>query len=336
MKDKKPILSICIPTYNRANQLERLVKTLVESINKLNKETTSIELLISNNASTDKTHDYLQSLQHDFVNTINHTNNHGANWNIEFCYMRARGKYVWIIGDDDLPDFDLLEQIIYFIKSHSPGVIYISPIYSPDLSNTTKTRTEGKPKIRIMGSRDFVNFVGHLLTFVSSLVVNAEITNKNKVIKYFNKYRTSYIPSLIYSLPVLIQSSQFVCISNPRIKVTIGHTTSYPAMQTFGINYPTIVSDIAHANPEISKSLISSVITWHLPGVAWACRFDNTNKYGDLSLYDQIKLNNNSSFLFKFFFIPIVKYPKPIARLFFYAYRATARARLQYLSILFT
>lgn len=50
-----PLLSICIPTYNRMSYLERLVNCLTKQIAVINKEKNIVELIIIDNASEDNT-----------------------------------------------------------------------------------------------------------------------------------------------------------------------------------------------------------------------------------------------------------------------------------------
>ncbi|MBR7037253.1 glycosyltransferase [bacterium] len=56
-KNKQPILSICIPTYNREVYLKRLVDSIISQ--KEFVDTDDIEIVISDNASTDSTKDMI-------------------------------------------------------------------------------------------------------------------------------------------------------------------------------------------------------------------------------------------------------------------------------------
>ena len=52
-------LSICIPTYNRKGNLSELLDALAEMIG----EARDIEVIISDNASTDGTKEYMKNLE---------------------------------------------------------------------------------------------------------------------------------------------------------------------------------------------------------------------------------------------------------------------------------
>src|SRR5579863_1226934 len=96
----KPLLTIAIPTYNRASFLRELLAVLATEL----KDEPRVELIVSDNASPDETPSVVQ----DFiarglrVGYIRNVQNIGADANFLQCFERARGKYVWIFSDDDL------------------------------------------------------------------------------------------------------------------------------------------------------------------------------------------------------------------------------------------
>jgi glycosyltransferase involved in cell wall biosynthesis len=96
------LLTIAIPTYNRAESLDRQISWLIESIKGYEED---CEILISDNCSTDNTQDIAQEWQRQ-VSNINfkyqrHKENLGVLKNIGSCLKTATTKYVWTIGDDD-------------------------------------------------------------------------------------------------------------------------------------------------------------------------------------------------------------------------------------------
>lgn len=95
----RPILSICIPTYNRANQLENLFKNL-HAIKATHRD--AIEICVSNNNSTDKTQMVItrwQALLDLKVET--QPANIGATLNAIAVTKISTGRWIQIIGDDD-------------------------------------------------------------------------------------------------------------------------------------------------------------------------------------------------------------------------------------------
>jgi glycosyltransferase involved in cell wall biosynthesis len=97
-----PLLTICIPSYNRAGYLDTLLTFL--KANLLNEAAYDIELIVVNNNSTDATAAVLEKHAHPHLRAIqveHHrpTAEENIIRSVEFC----RGEYVWFLGDDDVP-----------------------------------------------------------------------------------------------------------------------------------------------------------------------------------------------------------------------------------------
>lgn len=96
------LLTIAIPTYNRAELLDKQLSWLAQAIKGFESE---CEILVSDNCSTDNTQDVIKKWQHhlsNFTFKINkHPENLGVMRNIMYCLNSATTEYVWTIGDDD-------------------------------------------------------------------------------------------------------------------------------------------------------------------------------------------------------------------------------------------
>lgn len=103
MNQLEPLVSVCIPTYNRAKKLERAVKALLGGCYK------NLEIIISDNASSDETQRVCVALSafDSRVKYFRHAENRGATRNFEFARAQASGKYFLWHGDDDYlePDY---------------------------------------------------------------------------------------------------------------------------------------------------------------------------------------------------------------------------------------
>ena len=95
-----PLLSICIPTFNRAETLKLLLENIAQvGASQLEK----IEIVISDNASTDHTEQVVRSRIDLPIKYNKNTYNIGGAKNLLTATGRlATGDFVWIIGDDDL------------------------------------------------------------------------------------------------------------------------------------------------------------------------------------------------------------------------------------------
>lgn len=99
----QPLVSACIPTYNRSERLLRAVGHLLAGTY------AHLEIIISDNASTDDTRERCSELcqQYPNVRYFQHAVNQGPTENFRFARLMARGKYFLWHGDDDYlgPDF---------------------------------------------------------------------------------------------------------------------------------------------------------------------------------------------------------------------------------------
>lgn len=121
------ILSICIPTYNRADKLDRLLIS-IENQSKLINET--FEVVISDNYSNDDTYKVISKFKNK-INIKYHKNNSniGPVKNIiKLVSELSNGKYIWIIGDDDTIEENSIEKIYKIIRENQ-DVKYIYANY---------------------------------------------------------------------------------------------------------------------------------------------------------------------------------------------------------------
>ena len=92
-----PAVSIAIPTYNRATTLERALRSALEQTH------TDLEVLVSDNASTDDTAALLERVAagDPRLRVVRHAANRGMVGNIAAAASLARGDHVMLLADDD-------------------------------------------------------------------------------------------------------------------------------------------------------------------------------------------------------------------------------------------
>lgn len=126
------VLSLYIPTYNRFESLRTLLLQIESNINSLNSDLQKkIEVVVSDNCSSDLTQKTCKGFQKDnytkrFVYTKN-AKNIGADRNVLECFSKTRGKYVWLLGDDDKLHEGAIESVLELIDQHpTTGVFYLN------------------------------------------------------------------------------------------------------------------------------------------------------------------------------------------------------------------
>ncbi|MEH2007537.1 glycosyltransferase family 2 protein, partial [Nostoc sp.] len=113
------LLTIAIPTFNRAELLDKQLAWLAQAIKGFED---NCEILVSDNCSTDNTQEVIQKWQATLSNIIFKSNKNSQNLgvvkNIMYCLNSTATKYVWTIGDDDLIQDRAIAYVITKLKQH--------------------------------------------------------------------------------------------------------------------------------------------------------------------------------------------------------------------------
>jgi glycosyltransferase involved in cell wall biosynthesis len=124
--ERRPLVTIAIPTFNRASWLGGcVVAALAQTYQNL-------EILVSDNASTDETQQVLRELSDSRLRVVRQAENIGLlpNWNA--CLADARGDYIIFVSDDDRVAPWLLERCMDLVQKEPglPIVVAVCDIHS--------------------------------------------------------------------------------------------------------------------------------------------------------------------------------------------------------------
>ena len=114
--NNKPLISIAIPTYNRAANLKNLLNCIALQVKKLGG---LVEICISNNNSSDNTGEIVKSFQEKYPDLIKYNENKenlGPDRNILKVMEMSSGDFIWTFGDDDTIVENGINKVIEFLK----------------------------------------------------------------------------------------------------------------------------------------------------------------------------------------------------------------------------
>lgn len=111
-------VSVCIPTHNRAEYLARSMRSV------LDQTFGDFELIISDNASTDKTTQTVRSFGDRRIRYEPSAANAGSRENWNRCVALAETPYIAILHDDDWYEPAFLEQAVGFLDQN-PGTGFV-------------------------------------------------------------------------------------------------------------------------------------------------------------------------------------------------------------------
>lgn len=116
-----PLVSVCIPTYNRAERLRRAVAKLLAC------DYPNLEIVISDNGSSDHTQQVGTELAQASpqVRYFRHPVNQGPTRNFEFARAQATGKYFLWHGDDDYLGPDTISRCVRELEA-DPSLVLAS------------------------------------------------------------------------------------------------------------------------------------------------------------------------------------------------------------------
>ncbi len=132
------LLTIAIPTYNRAKFLRRLLELLAKEVSGLEND---VDVLVSDNGSGDETPAVCKEMGGKmplacFRQERNVGFDHNALWIVE----NAKGEYLWMFGDDDLMVEGSVGRMLAFLKEQKEPLSCVLANY---------VNVEGKPVMPI-------------------------------------------------------------------------------------------------------------------------------------------------------------------------------------------
>jgi len=115
------LVTIAIPTYNRA---DKYLKQTLESA--LNQTYENLEILVSDNCSTDNTEELVLSYSDSRLRYFKQKENLGPRGNSNFLLSKAKGKYFHMFHDDDRIDHDFIETCMKKAEDREDAGIIMS------------------------------------------------------------------------------------------------------------------------------------------------------------------------------------------------------------------
>lgn len=325
------LLTIAIPTYNRASFLDLCLRRIVEEIASLSEsEKPLVKVYVSDNASTDNTAAVLQRYRESAnVNlAIVHQNtNEGGNWNIAHCYQAAKTPYVWIMGDDDVILHDRLRTVLEQLKSKTADLLYLNGYpYVAHYLDAPVWGTGQRGRILHPTADHFVRHTHVNLTFITAVVVRSGVCMKTHG---FLLEKTS-LPHLSWIYTLVKNGQVFITIKERVYAGRMDNSGGYGAFEVFGRQLPRITNEFFGEKSRISQSVENALLVVWFP--IFLIEFEkNKSRY----LTEDIRKNLSSTFSgnwrYYVFLAPLIILPKSISKLYFQPLRLFRRIFASYL-----
>ena len=159
------LLSICIPTYNRAPFLASLLARLSAEITGVMSE--NIEIIVSDNASTDGTTEVCAVARDEFglpLHYFRQSENIGSEASLNFAISKAKGRYFLYLADDDTLFWFGVVMALKALVQNPAAVGLYAPWSMVDLENDTiGVQVYRHPENRTFSSEDRAAFAGFIV-----------------------------------------------------------------------------------------------------------------------------------------------------------------------------
>jgi glycosyltransferase involved in cell wall biosynthesis len=107
-----PLVSVCIPAYNAESTIGDTIRSLLDQTYE------NFEVVVVNDCSNDNTEKVVKEFSDPRIRFINNDRNLGINANWQKTILEARGRYVILLGHDDMLMPYCLERLVDVFERH--------------------------------------------------------------------------------------------------------------------------------------------------------------------------------------------------------------------------
>jgi glycosyltransferase involved in cell wall biosynthesis len=150
-----PTVTVIIPSYNHEKYVEECIRSV------LNQTYQDFEILITDDASTDRTVEIIESLTDPRIKLFKHSRNKGVCVAANNCILNSSGKYIaWLSSDDAWYPAKLEVQVKYLDEHPEIAVVF--------------------------GKVDWINEAGNIIeNFIYKDIFNVDNTTRHEWLRYF-------------------------------------------------------------------------------------------------------------------------------------------------------
>ncbi len=271
MQPERPLLTIAIPTHNRAAYLRQSLDALLPQL----AGRRQVELLISDNASPDSTPSVVQSFMERGLCLTHKRNevNIGADANFLQCYELARGEYVWIVGDDDVISPGAIAQILGVLEKRKYDLVGLGSYGFSGDGVPEPRKLKGKT-IEFANGTEFALRVYTGLAFITGNIVRKDRIEAEPHEPFSNFLDTNLV-HLSWTFTLLKKQPRCILLRDPLVAIRNENTGGYGTCQVFGRNFRDVTRRILGEDSAEGRALFHRNLQGFLP---WATVQDRSGK----------------------------------------------------------
>jgi glycosyltransferase involved in cell wall biosynthesis len=304
-----PLLTIAVPTFNRAHYLAANLAQLKNEM--LGVKSGTVEILVCDNCSSDDTPGVIAAARSSGLafSYFRHDSNIGSDANIAYCFNRASGDHVLILGDDDLLVDGVLVKICRLLERLEVGVLSFRAYgYERDFREEQPSPSEIEELIT--SDRDiFILKLGVYATLISANVIAKHLIPNIDARQFCG---TKLVQThLVYA--AALAGKQNAYINDYWVACKRGNSGDYSFSKVFVENYMEILEDLTKRgiSPKAVEKLRTKTILGFYSFSAWRLRKHNHPDV--IEAWSRFRARFSGSVPFWIIVAPILKLPRPLA-----------------------
>jgi len=259
------LLSICIPTRDRASYLEKSLQSIVQQ--EFFTSISLVEIVISDNCSSDNTFEVCREFINKYPGKIKYSKNEKdlSDLNFELALGMGSGSFLKIMNDNVVWATGSLEYIVNLIK--------ISENLKPLIFFLNNVKVMKEPLYIYNNINDFMDVVSHHVTWIGGFGI---WKSQFDTITDFSRKNTLSLIQVDVILR-LINSGISCVVDNLKIFYpdSSKRKGNYNVAQVFGNNYLEILNEYKEKiNPELFYRLKEDVFLDHIVPCYFSTDFD--------------------------------------------------------------
>lgn len=276
-----PLLTIAIPTYNRADCLRVLVDRLLEELEPVPDWWTLVEVVIVNNASTDATHGYLEELKTRTRCVVFHNaENLGMDGNFIRCFEVATGRWLWLCSDDDLPMLGTIRMILDALRGPGAdcGMLYLPTRFH--VGSLDGNREHAEPQaMAVENAPQFAARVNGLFTFITCIIADRQAFLAAVPQPDLKTLKGSFFAFFEWQLELLKRSRRFGYFPRPVMLARAENSRGYDFAQVFTQRFNDACGFKLADRPDLYKRIVDGMRYRHLPKLFYKTRIGRNGSF---------------------------------------------------------
>ncbi len=330
MPSEQPLLTIAIPTYNRSGYLAQLLESLAPQL----RDEPRIELIISDNASPDDTPDLIQRFIREGLQAryIRNPENIGPDRNFLQCFQQAAGRYVWLIGDDDVLLEGIISRVLRYLTGDDYDLVYLTPHGFREHARTCHIPDRhGIRESVFTDALVFAQRVGTMFTLITCNIVNKKRLGQISHRSFDEFIGTNFI-QLGWTYPLLAHLRRALLVRDTYIAIRDGTSGGYSVARVFGSSLKTMTDSLLPDHPSLRNAIYRSAMRGILPLAILRVRQQTHGSFDKEDFHKYLEPIYGHSYEYWLWVYPIARAPLWAAFIWFHCIRraVSMRAGLRY------